>query len=265
MLGSNLKTTLLDNWDRSIQAITWSDDGQSLFFEIGEEARHVIYQFFISSTSTPVRLISTGSSHDINIHPTNNETFVFTHESITEPANIYLYSSPTSMRPITDHNQNLMAKVRISTVVETFNFTGADNETVWGWHVQPVNGIAKRAPLAFLIHGGPQSSWYDAWSYYSNFQIFSSQGYAVIAINFHGSDSYGQKFTDSITGHYGTRPYDDLRLGLAAALQRYSYIDGNRAVALGASNGGYMINSLLCIKRCGIMLFNFIIIEKKMS
>lgn len=61
------------------------------------------------------------------------------------------------------------------------------------------------------------------------------------------------KFTDSITGHYGTRPCDDLRLGLAAALQRYSYIDGNRAVALAASYGGYMIISLLCVKKCGII------------
>lgn len=102
------------------------------------------------------------------------------------------------MRPITDHNQNLMNKVRISTLVETFNFTGADNETVWGWHVQPANGTAQKAPLALLIHGGPQSSWYDAWSYHSNFQMFSSQGYAVIAINFHGSDSYGQKFTRTL-------------------------------------------------------------------
>jgi dipeptidyl aminopeptidase/acylaminoacyl peptidase len=120
------------------------------------------------------------------------------HGSISEPTNIYLYTSPTSMRALTDHNKNLLDKVRMSTVVETFNFTGARNETVWGWHVQPVNGTAQKAPLAFLIHGGPQSSWYDAWSNQWNFQTFSSQGYAVIAINFHGSDSYGQNFTDSI-------------------------------------------------------------------
>jgi hypothetical protein len=99
LLDSNLKTTLLDNWDRSIQAIIWSADGQSLFFEIDEEARHVIYEYsnILSSTSAPNRLISTGSSHDINIHPTNTKTFVFTHESITEPTNIYLYSSPTNI------------------------------------------------------------------------------------------------------------------------------------------------------------------------
>ena len=39
---------------------------------------------------------------------------------LLQPANIYLYSSPTSMRSLTDHNKNLLTKVRMSTVVETF-------------------------------------------------------------------------------------------------------------------------------------------------
>jgi dipeptidyl aminopeptidase/acylaminoacyl peptidase len=230
--------------DRSIQAITWSLDGQSLFLELGEEARNVVYKLsnILSPESNLTRLTSTGSSHDVNMHPTDNEKFVFTHESITKPANIYLYASDALARHITDHNKDLLEKVRMSTVVETFSFPGANNDTVWGWHVAPVNGMGQKAPLAFLIHGGPQSSWYDAWSYRWNYQAFSAQGYAVIAINFHGSDSYGQKFTDSITGQYGTLPFEDLYLGLTAALRNYSYIDGNRTVALGASYGGYMIN-----------------------
>ena len=213
-----------------------------MFLEFGEQARNVIYQLLGNfSNATVVPLIFAGSSHDVNPHPTDNETFVFTHESITEPANIYLYS-PTQMRPMTDHNNNLMAKVRISKAVETFNFIGALNETVWGWYVPPVNYTGEKAPLAFLIHGGPQSSWYDAWSYRWNFQAFAAHGYAVAAINFHGSDSYGQKFTDSITGNYGTWPFEDLELGLTAALNLSSQIDGNRSVALGASYGGFMIN-----------------------
>ncbi len=237
-------TTILDSWDHSIQAITWSQDGQSFFLALGEQARNVIYQVsnILSPTPTVTQLISTGSSRDVNIHPTNNALFVYTHQSITEPANIYLYTSPTSMRPMTEHNKDLMEKVRISTAVELFNFTGAQNEGVWGWHVAPANGTAEKAPLAFLIHGGPQNSWYDTWGFGWSSQVFAAQGYAVIAINFHGSDSYGQQFTDSIINNYGTLPFEDLKLGLTAALDKYSYIDGNRTAALGASFGGYMIN-----------------------
>ncbi|CAF3014239.1 unnamed protein product [Rotaria sp. Silwood2] len=241
--ASDSTITVLDNGDRSIQAVTWSLDGQSLYLEIGEQAENVIYylsNIFTDQTIVPVT--SNGTSHNVNIHPTDNQTFVFTHESILEPANIYLNSSDGSIRALTVHNKELLAKVKMSTVAEKFSFNGSQGDTVWGWHVPPANGTNESAPLAFLIHGGPQSSWYNAWSYRWNLQSFSSQGYAVIAINFHGSDSYGQNFTNSITGEYGTLPYEDLQLGLTHALESYSYIDSNRTAALGASYGGYMIN-----------------------
>ncbi|CAF4850800.1 unnamed protein product [Rotaria sp. Silwood1] len=241
--GSDSTITLLDDWDRSIQVVTWSIDGQSLYLEIGEEAENVIYfKSNIFTNDLPIVIISNGTSHNINLHPTDNQTFVFTHESILEPANIYLYSSNESIQPLTDHNKALLDKVKMSTEANKFSFTGAQGDTVWGWHIPPANHTSNSAPLAFLIHGGPQSSWYNAWSYRWNFQSFSSQGYAVIAINFHGSDSYGQNFTNSITGQYGSWPYEDLKLGLTHALSAYSYIDPNRIAALGASYGGYMIN-----------------------
>ncbi|CAF1413846.1 unnamed protein product [Rotaria sp. Silwood1] len=237
--GSNTKQTLLDNWDRSIQVVTWSPDGQSLFLELPEEARNVIYH--LSNNQPLIRLISKGTSRDINVHPMNNQEFIFTHQSFVEPINIYFYSSDGSMRSLTDHNKALLAKVRLSPAVEAFSFAGARGDQVWGWHMPPSNGTGKRAPLAFLIHGGPQSSWDEAWGFGWNFQTYASQGYAVIGINFHGSDSYGQNFTDSIISEYGSLPYEDLQLGLTYALNKYPYIDSDRAVALGASYGGYMI------------------------
>ena len=61
-------------------------------------------------------------------------------------------------------------------------------------------------------------------------------------IDFHGSTGYGQAFTDAISQHWGDRPLEDLQKGWAAAQQKYSFLDGDNACALGASYGGYMIN-----------------------
>ncbi|UJR35085.1 hypothetical protein I4U23_027860 [Adineta vaga] len=241
--GSNPRVVLMNNWDRSIGGMTWSNDGQSLFLELGEQARHVIYKlsYFTSSTHNPIRLLSVGSSNDINLHPFKDDVFLFSHRSITQPLNIYVYT-PSSIRPLTDHNTNLLSKVRLTTIAESFSFIGARNDTVWGWHVLPMNDTNEKIPVIFYIHGGPQISSYDSWSYNWNFQSFSAEGYAVIAINFHGSDSYGQNFTNSVTGEYGTLPYEDLQLGLTAALKHYHYLDENRVVAIGGSYGGYMVN-----------------------
>jgi dipeptidyl aminopeptidase/acylaminoacyl peptidase len=61
-------------------------------------------------------------------------------------------------------------------------------------------------------------------------------------VDFHGSTGYGQAFTDAIRQHWGDRPLEDLQKGWAAALAKYGFLDGDRACALGASYGGYMIN-----------------------
>jgi dipeptidyl aminopeptidase/acylaminoacyl peptidase len=75
-----------------------------------------------------------------------------------------------------------------------------------------------------------------------NPQAYAGAGYAAVMVDFHGSTGYGQAFTDSIRGDWGGKPLVDLQKGLAAALERYPWMDGDRVGALGASFGGYMIN-----------------------
>jgi acylaminoacyl-peptidase len=109
--------------------------------------------------------------------------------------------------------------------------------------MRPANYDPKRRyPVAFIVHGGPQSSFANAWSYRWNPQTYAGAGYASIFIDFHGSPGYGQAFTDSISQDWGGKPLEDLQKGLQAALDRFSWLDGERMCALGASYGGYMMN-----------------------
>jgi dipeptidyl aminopeptidase/acylaminoacyl peptidase len=96
--------------------------------------------------------------------------------------------------------------------------------------------------VALIIHGGPQGADEDHFHYRWNLQAFAGAGYAVIAINFHGSTGFGQRFTDSISGDWGGKPFEDLMKGLDYALATYHWLDGDRVAALGASYGGWMIN-----------------------
>ncbi len=106
----------------------------------------------------------------------------------------------------------------------------------WNWQA------GKKYPVAFIVHGGPQTSFGNTWSYRWNPQVFAGAGYGVVFIDFHGSSGYGQAFTDSISRDWGGKPFEDLQKGLAAALGKYPWLDGERACALGASYGGYMMN-----------------------
>ena len=126
---------------------------------------------------------------------------------------------------------------------EQFSFKGAEDATVYGYLVKPWNFEPnKKYPMAFLVHGGPQGSFGNMFNERWNAQLYAAKGYAVVMVDFHGSTGYGQAFTDSISRDWGGKPLVDLQKGFAHVVQAYPWIDGNRACALGASYGGFMMN-----------------------
>ncbi len=100
----------------------------------------------------------------------------------------------------------------------------------------------RKYPVAYLIHGGPQGSWADNWSTRWNPAVFAEQGYIVVAPNPTGSTGYGQEFTDSIRRNWGGDPYQDIVNCFEWVGENMPEADNDRAVALGASYGGYMMN-----------------------
>ena len=125
--------------------------------------------------------------------------------------------------------------------LDRMQFAGANGDKVWGMILKPANSTAK-LPVAFIVHGGPQSSFGNSWSTRWNPRLFAQQGYGVVTVDFHGSTGYGQAFTDSINKDWGGKPLEDLKLGLAAAGKQDAQLDLSNACALGASYGGYMMN-----------------------
>ncbi len=99
----------------------------------------------------------------------------------------------------------------------------------------------KKWPVAFLVHGGPQGAWENAWSYRWNPQAWAAQGYVVVMPNPRGSTGFGQKYVDEITGDWGGKCYRDLVAGLDH-VEKLPYVDKTRIGAAGGSFGGYMMN-----------------------
>jgi dipeptidyl aminopeptidase/acylaminoacyl peptidase len=149
------------------------------------------------------------------------------------------------LEPLTRLNDPLLRTLDVSSL-EHFWFTGAANTRTEGFIVRPPNfDPAKKYPVKFLMHGGPQTAWGDAWSYRWNWELLAADGYVVIGVNRRGSTGYGQKFVDEVSGDWGGRAYIDLMKGLDYAETHYAYIDKDRECALGASYGGFMANWVL--------------------
>ena len=110
------------------------------------------------------------------------------------------------------------------------------------WILKPPGfDAAKKWPVAFLVHGGPQGAWEDAWSFRWNAQAWAAQGYVVVMPNPRGSTGFGFKFMDEITGDWGGKCYRDLMAGLDY-VEKLPYVDKDRIAAAGGSFGGYMMN-----------------------
>jgi dipeptidyl aminopeptidase/acylaminoacyl peptidase len=243
---------LTEKFDRSVGSFAWSvkdflsftveDHGESPLFGVG---------------LTDNAVIPGPRLHADDLVVTNVGAF-FTRMSATAPNEIWTVEFPKEIgmrqaaepKSVTHINDAILSQIDTQPL-ESFTFKGANDEEVQGFMVKPPGfDPNKKYPLKFLIHGGPQGAWGNEWTYRWNAELFAAtgnngNGYVVVMINFHGSTGYGQKFTDSISGDWGGKPYVDLMKGLDYVEKTYPFIDKNREAALGASYGGYMANWLL--------------------
>ncbi len=237
--ASGKTRVLAEGWDRSPSEISWSADGKALFATADDVGNHALFALDVASGAVTT-LVAKGT---VSSPAQVGARLVFGLDHLKAPVELFSAELDGSdRRALTHLNDERVAAARLGDY-EPFSFPGAKGDTVHGFLVEPVDfDPARRYPVAFLIHGGPQGSFGDHFHYRWNPQAFAGAGYAALMIDFHGSTGYGQAFTDAIHEDWGGAPYEDLMKGLDFALQKYAFLDGQRVAALGASFGGYMIN-----------------------
>jgi dipeptidyl aminopeptidase/acylaminoacyl peptidase len=227
-------------WDRSAEAIVWSNDGKKIFTVATNLGHQSLFAIEVKSgaASTIVREGWVNS-----IAGLSGKSVIYDLDHLRSPVEIYSVTMDgKTIKPLTSINADEIAAARWGET-EQFSFKGANDDEVYAWIVKPVDfDPAKKYPVAFIIHGGPQGSMANHFHYRWNPEFYAGAGYAAVVVDFHGSTGYGQAFCDAIRGDWGGKPLVDLQKGLDAALAKYSFMDGDRVVALGASYGGWMIN-----------------------
>ncbi|MEN6559521.1 MAG: S9 family peptidase [Acidobacteriota bacterium] len=229
---------LTESWDFSAASLGWSADGTKLLATAPNKGQTSLFAIDAASGKAEA-LAGLGT---VAGFAAAGPGVVFERNDLKSPTEIYVIAPGAGEKAITSINAAKLAAVRMGEP-EQFSFRGWNNETVYGYVVKPADfDPAKKYPVAFLIHGGPQGSFGNDFHYRWNPQAYAGAGYAVVMVDFHGSTGYGQAFCDAIRGDWGGKPLEDLKKGLAAALAKYPWMDGARVGALGASYGAYMIN-----------------------
>jgi dipeptidyl aminopeptidase/acylaminoacyl peptidase len=239
--------------------LIWSADGQEIFFLASMRGTTHVYAARARGDWLPRRV--TDGPRRIYAFSLDAATATMA-LSVSDPANpgdLYIQhvvaddSAITEVEPqqLTRLNEGLFAEVARASV-EEFAFRGADDWELQAWIMRPTtpvasdgqNGAAPSAvPTILEIHGGPAGMY--GYSFFLEFQLLAAQGYAVVYLNPRGSTGYGRVFSGAVINDWGGKDYEDLMLGLDAALARGgsgARLDGARLGVAGGSYGGFMTN-----------------------
>lgn len=246
--------------DLSIESFDWAADSKSVWFIAEENGGAVLFQ--IDAAAGALRkTLEGGTASSLSVARSGNQLAVL-RSTMTAPPDVWLVPAAGGpARNLTRANRALLEELELSKP-ESVKVPVEDG-AMQMWVVRPPGfDEGKKWPLLYLVHGGPQGAWQDAWNFRWNAEVFAAAGYVVALPNPRGSTGFGQKFVDAISADWGGKCYRDLMAGVSW-LEQKPFIDTDRMAAAGASFGGYMMNwfqgntrkfkTLVC--HCGV--FNF--------
>jgi len=169
---------------------------------------------------------------------------VFSMSTLVAPPEIYRASAGEGLvQPLTHANERWVSTVDFAEP-ESLTVPAAGG-SVHYWLIKPPNfDPSRKYPIVFLIHGGPQGVWGDAWSTRWNPSLWAAQGWVVAAPNPSGSTTFGQGVVDRISGDWAGRVMTEID-AVVAAVAKLPYTDSSRMGIAGASYGGYAVNWII--------------------
>jgi dipeptidyl aminopeptidase/acylaminoacyl peptidase len=141
---------------------------------------------------------------------------------------------------LTQFNDALLSERVVNPVVRV-NYPSKDGTPIEGWLIMPARSdTSQPVPLILAIHGGPHGAY--GVDFNLQFQLWATNGYAVLYTNPRGSTGYGEKFLWATWGGgWGIKDYEDVMAGVDHVAKTHR-IDTKRLGVTGYSYGGFLTN-----------------------
>jgi dipeptidyl aminopeptidase/acylaminoacyl peptidase len=238
--GGGVSVLAVNGLDLIPATLEWADDARSLYFEAGAKGETHLFRADLAKKSAVQATSGARAIHNADFHwPTGTMVYIandFKHLDDLYVANL----SGRDERKLTNLNETLWKQLQLADV-ERFSYKSADDWDIDGFVVKPVGWQeGKKYPMILSIHGGPAGMYGVDW--FHEFQVYAARGYAVVFTNPRGSTGYGQRFERGIANEWGGKDYLDVMNGVDAALNKFSWLNGERMGVTGGSYGGYLTN-----------------------
>lgn len=220
----------------------WSTEGRSLYFTVQERGSIRVYRQALTGGEPTV--VTPGEGVVGGWSPLRDGRIVYAFADRNGPAELVMSDAAKgAVTPLTTLNKALLGERSLGRV-EAVTFKSFDGTEIEAFLTMPSTIEAgSRHPLIVMIHGGPHGQQGPAFN--SKAQVYASQGWATLMVNYRGSTGYGQKLADAIFKDQNGGEAKDVVAGVDAALAKYTWIDRNRLGIEGGSYGGQLTNWII--------------------
>ena len=245
--------------DYCVTEVVW-DGNEAMYFVLPWRGTHQVAHIDLNGNMKHI----TKGNHDINAFTFAGGKIVANMNTISKAVELYDVNLESGeLTQLTDVNREIYDNIEFGKVEERW-ITTTDGKKMLTWVIYPPHfDPAKKYPTLLYCQGGPQSTVSQFWSYRWNFQLMAAEGYIIVAPNRRGCPSFGQEWTDQISGDYSGQNIRDY-LAAIDEVSKEPFVDTEHRGCVGASYGGYSTYYLAgvhegrfkaFIAHCGI--FNF--------
>ncbi|HEX3549747.1 MAG TPA: S9 family peptidase [Candidatus Elarobacter sp.] len=216
----------------------WSANDRDVLVQVSDEGNAGVRAF--ARDGSGMRVVVGGDRQIFGFTLAEDGAIAIAYSTPTVPSEIAVVEPYGGERTMTDANEWLREK----TVVAPKRYRPrADDGTVLdAWILEPPNAAEAAPPLVLEVHGGPHGAYGN--TFFLEFQVLASHGFAVAYGNPRGSQSYGHAYADAILGDWGGIDVADVLRILDGALQQGRF-DTARIGVAGGSYGGFMTSWLM--------------------
>jgi len=237
---SNRKN-LTPSIDRPIDGVAFQNDRILLAIQ-DQGIQRIISMNFDGSAIANVTQSPSGCYTGISTNDSPTPTLMASYQTANMPPEIVRINNDGSHTFLTRFNEDALASLDLQPV-ETFWTTSSRGKKIRSLLIKPAGfDPGKKYPLIVLMHGGPAGSWQENWGYRWNYHLLASPGYVMVLTDYTGSTGYSEKFSRDIQYDPFKGPANEINEAAAEAIKKFSFIDGSKQAAVGASYGGHLAN-----------------------
>jgi dipeptidyl aminopeptidase/acylaminoacyl peptidase len=225
---------LTANFDRPVSNPRFTADGKSILMVVTDDRAQYVEQIPVAG-GAPQKLVDgrrVVSSYDL----APNGRVAVLNGTATQPGEVFALENG-ALRQLSHQNDAWLSEVQLATT-EDVSFKTSDGNEPHGLLVKPIGYVAgQKYPLLLRIHGGPNGQ--DAHSFSLERELFAANGYAVLNVNYRGSNGRGEAYQNAIFADWGHKEVIDLLAGVDGVIAM-GIADPNRLGIGGWSYGGIL-------------------------